>query len=256
MLQIHSVEITNICNLRCNHCPSLGSKYPRGMISLCTFEKAVTYASNGSLLVISGFGESLLHPQIEDIFSIAKAHNVKIDMPTNGILMKRDVLKHLLNNNLTQLEISIHTEKSLGAYKMAYEMIADGYPNVRLIGNVMKCYETKLEKWASNQGVTAEQMSLLRIINMHNWAMNDRAYSEDENKKWQSKCEFLKHNICVIRWDGKVNTCCVDDSGTNYVGHIDDFENLAHKPEQYKLCHKCSPAWFTGEELGVMFQTK
>jgi MoaA/NifB/PqqE/SkfB family radical SAM enzyme len=256
MLRIHSVEITNICNLSCGHCPSKDSKYPRGMMTLKMFEKTITCAAQTSrLITISGFGEPLLHPQIEDIFAVAKAHDILIAMPTNGLLLTQPLLDHMLANNLWQLDVSIHNEQGLAAYKLAYEAIT-ALPNpIKLIGNLLQVYEPMLQKWADKVGVTKEQMNMIQLINVHNWARNERPFSTEENAKWQSKCKFLEQGVCVVRWDGRVNTCCADSEGTNYVGHIDDCPNLTFKPEEYKLCYKCSPAWFTGGELGVQLPT-
>jgi hypothetical protein len=251
MLKIYSIELTNICNLRCDHCPSHGSVYPRGMITPETFEKCLQFINPNTLPIITGFGESLLHPDYDTILGLAKKYNVHMAIHTNGLLLSEEDVALLLDNNIINLEISIHTKKSLAAFKMAYEYIIQRNPKFHLKANIMSCYTDKLQGWINDTGITQDALRRITVINMHNWAMNDREYTPAENLKWQNKCGFLRNNMAVIRWDGRVYTCCVDSEGVNYIGHVDDFPKLTIQKDSYKLCAKCSPAWFNGEIGGT-----
>lgn len=64
MLTINSIELTNVCNLHCGHCPSSNSKYPRGFMSLETFAKALKYVESGAAFNLQMFGEGLLHGEL------------------------------------------------------------------------------------------------------------------------------------------------------------------------------------------------
>jgi MoaA/NifB/PqqE/SkfB family radical SAM enzyme len=221
--------------------------YPRGLITLKTFEQAVkaTATAGQTLIIISGFGESLIHPQLTELFAIAKQHGTYISLPTNGILLTEEKLAHLIENNLVQLEISIHTEKSLAAFQMAYTYINNYKAPVKLVGNMMSCYNPNIKQWAVSQNVPVEILKHVVVVDIHNWARNERPFTQKENNKWQARCRFLKYDVCVVRWDGKVLTCCADSEGVNYIGMIDAFATLKHDKTKYKLCYKCSPAWFT-----------
>lgn len=201
--------------------------------------------------IITGFGETLLHPDYDQLFGIAKRKGIFLRMHSNGLLMEKEDVEKLINNNVKRLEISIHTEKSLAGFKLAYELIAKQHPEIVLRANIMSCYTGQLQGWINNVGLPEEALHRITIINMHNWARNEREFTSEENLIWQNKCAFLLSGAAVIRWDGNVYTCCVDSEGVNYVGHVDNFPTLKLKPETYKLCAKCSPAWFNGEVGGV-----
>ena len=206
--------------------------------------------------VITGFGETFIHPNYDGLFTIAKNMDIYLRLHTNGLKLTRKDLEKLPDYNISQLEISIHTEQSLAAFKLAYETIIPNNPNFPLYANIMSCHAPKLQGWINSVGISADALHRVKMINMHNWAMNEREHTEEENKKWQDKCLFLKYYMAVIRWDGNVYTCCVDSEGVNYMGHIDNLKDLTIEKEKYKLCSKCSPAWFNGEiggyELNVI----
>lgn len=189
MLKIYSIELTNICNLRCSHCPSHGSKYPRGMMTAATFEKCLEYVDpdQSNIInrpIISGFGETLLHPDYDTLFGIAKRKGIYLRMHSNGLTLGKDEIEMLLDNNVTHLEVSLHTEKSVVAFALAYDIITQRDPNIHLRANVMECYLPKLQGWINTAKLPQEALHRITVDILHNWAMNEREYSDEENLKW------------------------------------------------------------------------
>lgn len=255
MLNVHSIELTSVCNLQCVHCPSASSVYPRGWMTPETFDKALDCTipasySPDSPVTISGFGESLLHPQLKELFDVAANKGVYIAMPTNGLLLTPEKLRIMADRGLVRLEVSIHTKTSLKRYKEIYDIVRKEYPYIQYLANVVEHYKDILPQWLQEVELTPEQQQSVLLVREHNWSRNDRPETDYEKQKWQSRCVFLKQRYCVIRWDGRVYTCCVDSEGINYIGHINDFASLTYEGKEFHLCHKCSPAWFTGSPLG------
>lgn len=58
-------------------------------------------------VLMSGEGEPLLHPDIEQMISYLNAHNLKSILFTNGKLMRPDLLKFLMQNNVKQIYWSL-----------------------------------------------------------------------------------------------------------------------------------------------------
>jgi len=225
------------------------SKYPHGLITREIFSKCLDHVDSDQTKdynhpIISGFGESLLHPEYDKLFEMAKNRNIFLRVHTNGLVLNEEKMRVMLENNLSTIEISIHTKKSLLAYKMAFDMIQKINPNVIIYANVLTYNNNDFDVWEKEIKLSDDAMKCVKFINTHNWALNDVPYTRESSEYWQKKCLFLKHNLVVIRWDGRMYTCCVDSEGDNYVGEVSDFDKLEIKPELYKLCSRCSPAWF------------
>ena len=79
------VNVTWLCNLRCEHCYVNQRKE---FMSFETFKKTVDefYAIGGLKLMISG-GEPLLHPQIWEFLEYARKKPFRIVLLTNGLLI-------------------------------------------------------------------------------------------------------------------------------------------------------------------------
>jgi len=90
------VEITTRCNLDCKMCPR--SRYgikPMDM-SLGAFKKILDKLSSVKEITISGWGEPLLHPDLEKVIDYCLEEGKKIKLTTNGLLINDANLKYLI----------------------------------------------------------------------------------------------------------------------------------------------------------------
>src|SRR5512139_3102764 len=91
---IITLENTNVCNLRCVHCPQGQgfpdrSDYHATYMSWETYTKAIDEIAQYpiTLLRYSPDGEALIHPQFLDQAAYAKTKGVKpVGLTTNGVL--------------------------------------------------------------------------------------------------------------------------------------------------------------------------
>jgi MoaA/NifB/PqqE/SkfB family radical SAM enzyme len=75
------IEPTRRCNFNCVHCTH---KDNNGYISVDAFNKILKKHEKCSIVKLQGLGEPLLHPGIQELIDIAKNHDHKVMIITNG----------------------------------------------------------------------------------------------------------------------------------------------------------------------------
>jgi len=71
LTRIHQIELTSECNLACKYCPHPKMKREKNHMSLETYAKALEHVkyfkqfANQPELSLTGLGEPLMHPQLE-----------------------------------------------------------------------------------------------------------------------------------------------------------------------------------------------
>ena len=81
------LEITNVCNLRCDFCP--GTRREPGFLPLEDFQTlAAKLRPHTEYLYLHLMGEPLLHPQLEEILDRAEGLGFKVMVTTNGTLLR------------------------------------------------------------------------------------------------------------------------------------------------------------------------
>ena len=89
------VEITNVCNLRCDFCP--GTARPPATMEPAFFGRVLAQVAPLTRQVcLHVLGEPLLHPQFPEIMALCAEAGVEVNLTTNGVLLGRreDVLLH------------------------------------------------------------------------------------------------------------------------------------------------------------------
>jgi radical SAM protein with 4Fe4S-binding SPASM domain len=121
-LHMH-VELTSFCNLRCPVCP-VGNESlarPAQAISVDLFERLLGQAGKYLLtLALWGWGEPLLHPELESVLAIARRYPAAVLVSTNGQNLDRpNVQKALRNQPPTYLIVAIDglTDETNSVYR-------------------------------------------------------------------------------------------------------------------------------------------
>lgn len=107
-----SVEITTRCNLKCEICPKQSPNYtqPEVDMEFEVFKNISPLLPNIKSLVLSGIGEPLLHPQLEQFIAFSREKlpsDAKIAFQTNGVLLDEERMKKLIKAGLNRICISI-----------------------------------------------------------------------------------------------------------------------------------------------------
>jgi hypothetical protein len=212
--------------------------------------EALKYGTPGEYFSVYGSGEPFLHPKLYEYVAATRNHGYMPYISTNGLLLTEDSLGKLIEAGVRLLQISIHTKKSMEALQLAVKMCGI---QVTVQANILTHFieSGHIEKWCSECEVTTEERAHFRVIGTHNWAGNGAegriVYPEEDIQRRKACCAYMCRNMCYVKWDGLVVSCCFDSEGDNVIGHIDDFPSLEHKPDSYPLCQFCGPNWTNGE---------
>ena len=102
------LEITNVCNLACSFCH--GTKREPRFIATEEFKIAAKKLRPfADYLYFHLLGEPLLHPDLEEFFSIAGSLGFKVNLTTNGTLLRKKERVLIGAESLHKISISLHS---------------------------------------------------------------------------------------------------------------------------------------------------
>jgi radical SAM protein with 4Fe4S-binding SPASM domain len=102
------IEITNRCNLTCDFCPQ-SSRSAQTMTTAffqSVLEKIKPYTD---YLYFHVMGEPLMHPDLETMLDVSFEHGFKVNLTTNGTLIKRIGPNIIQKQALRQINFSLHS---------------------------------------------------------------------------------------------------------------------------------------------------
>jgi organic radical activating enzyme len=104
-----NLEPTNVCQLDCLFCSRQLSKRPLGYLDVSLARKvALEMATRpGSAVRLSGWGEPLLHPRIDQIVETFKSFGVKVKVYTNGLALTPALMDRFIDLELDDLQFSL-----------------------------------------------------------------------------------------------------------------------------------------------------
>jgi len=86
------IEITNRCNLNCAMCPKKFYNLPNENMSLDRFKKIIDKLDGVNLILPVGWGESFVHPEIDQMINYLRKKNKEVKIATNGLLLNNEKL--------------------------------------------------------------------------------------------------------------------------------------------------------------------
>ena len=137
-----SLEITNICNFRCQWCPyTLGRTLARSMKKEEAFYAIDQLKKCGgdqlNYLELNLLGEPLIHPHLFDIIEYAHRQNIKVKIVTNGSLFSAEMIDKLLESRPEIIKISLQALSAEGFNSVRGTPISFN-EYVRRIANLIK----------------------------------------------------------------------------------------------------------------------
>lgn len=213
MKYVYAIEVSGLCNLKCQYCPHPNSKRKKGFMEKKTFIKSMSIVKKlrQDFICLHNFGEPLMHPNLAEFIKIAKKSVKNVVLSTNGILLTREKAISLKNAGLTELYISAHD------------------------------FKTALKAWYNCRGLNL--VKEFRCVFFHDWANTSskkNIFSEIFKKFPKPRqCCFVKNDWAVILWDGRINSCCIDMDGKGVIGSIFEKNPYKNKTKPFSLCKEC-----------------
>ena len=234
------LEITNVCNLRCDFCP--GTRREPGFVTAENFRiLAAKLRPHTEYLYLHLMGEPLLHPQLEDILAKSGELGFKVMITTNGTLLENRGPLLCASPAVEKVSISIHSFEGNGGGAL------EGYLDQCLVfakaasaagkkcalrlwnldgadtrgaslrnGEILAALkETFPGPWKEGRrGTTLAPGVFLEWGEKFDWP--DLAAPERDGPAF---CYGLRDQVGVL-WDGTVVPCCLDHEGDIPLGNL------------------------------------
>lgn len=275
MLKRAYVEITNICNLRCEFCP--GTKRANREMSEHEFRTiAEKLIGTVKYLYFHVMGEPLLHGKITQFLDIADALGFRVCLTTNGTLLSRRGHELLSHKALHKVSVSLHSMEGNGVSDLRryLEEVWEFSENAAESGVIVA-----LRLWNIG-GADEKNGEILAFLEEKlgtpplsmpqprdgNWKLREKIYLEQaERFEWPDLsaeeadvrfCLGLRQQIAVL-CDGTVVPCCLDHEGDIPLGNLltqnlDDvlnsprakalFDGFSNGKPSEELCRRCGYA--------------
>jgi len=243
------VEITNICNLKCNFCPSESLSRTRKFMDIEQFQEVINKIKpHTDHIYFHLMGEPFLNKNLEHFLDISAENDLKVNITTNGTLIQKVKERLIGKPALRQINISLHSfeantiNKDLYSYvKGITDFIEEATSESDIICAIRLWNMNTEELKASNElnddilSMLEENLSLdLRLSeelqHKHNIKLKDRVYLNMAEKfEWPDMdrdvidenvfCYGLRDQVGILV-DGTVVPCCLDSEGNIPLGNI------------------------------------
>ncbi len=156
------IEPTNMCNLTCRTCMRNDWDEPMGRMDEETFQRILTGIQSFPVLptiFFGGYGEPLHHPRILSMLRQAKALGARVEMISNGILLREKVVAELIDMGLDMLWVSID-----GASPESYADVRLGANLPTVIENLNRLHFRKYQAFKNHPAVGVAFVAMKRNI--------------------------------------------------------------------------------------------
>ena len=111
--RIH-LEVTNVCNFKCEFCPDAIMERKRGHMDFALLTKALDEIAENNLAKVVAFhlmGEPLIYPHIFEAIAAAKDRAINLHLTTNGSTfhIRPEHIEKLVSSGIPKVTISLQT---------------------------------------------------------------------------------------------------------------------------------------------------
>lgn len=246
------IEITNVCNLKCNFCPETNRKtaFLKADEFTHILDEIKPYTD---YIYLHVKGEPLLHPNLYEFLDIADMKNFKVNITTNGTLIK-NMGDELYNKpSLRQMNFSLHSFDGNEMFEITKEEYIKNIICFTKKANELTNMFVSLRLWnLEDNNENIKNLDILSILESEfkldykivehmnknrGLKLKDRIYLNHSMKfDWPDLnakedfspgfCYGLKDQVAILV-DGTVVPCCLDNNGTMELGNIFN-ENFMH----------------------------
>ncbi len=256
--RIH-VEISNICNVQCSFCPIV--ERPKEIMAIDQYQKILDQiVALTDDICLHLMGEPLAHPSIEEILKRTSLAQGKVQITTNGLLIKK--LGEMLINqpSLRQINFSLQAfkdnfpQRPLSEYldpiidfsNLCFSQRPDVYINYRMWNfgdesfkeneDLINYLEEKLNWDKLNREVDVSHIKSKKVFKdkklyLHFDSRFEWPSPHFPNRSDRGTCQGLRNHF-GIHADGSVVPCCLDKEAVITLGNAfeDSIESIIDGP--------------------------
>ena len=248
------LEISNLCNLKCNFCP--GTKRPGRRLSVEEFESLLPkLRPYTDFLYFHLMGEPLCHPELKTFLHLAGEAGFKVILTTNGTLLARQQACLLTSPALHKVNISLHAFES-NDLAIPFEQYLDECFTFGKMTGGKKIVVYRLWNQGGADALNDSILERMKHFFPEPWVQErqgiriaDRTYIEHGDKfDWPDLsaaegssrvfCYGLRDQLGVL-CDGTVVPCCLDHEGDLALGNLfdTDLESILSSPRAQSIYH-------------------
>ncbi len=106
------IAITNKCNFNCKMCQRFDLKVRLGDMTVADFKKVIKHLGTAKNIVLTGWGEPLLHPNLIEMIQLCKEKDCDVRFTSNGNLLTAEMGQKLIDAGLNAITFSVDAVKS------------------------------------------------------------------------------------------------------------------------------------------------
>ncbi|GBG55380.1 radical SAM domain protein [Sporomusaceae bacterium FL31] len=244
------VEITNVCNLKCDFCPETRRKAE--FMSVATFEQILDQIKPFTdHLYLHVKGEPLLHPHLGCMLDISYDKGFKVNITTNGVLINQAAELLIQKPAVRQINFSLHSFDG-NQNTISKDEYIDSILRFSTRAILESTIIIALRLWNLDEALSTEDQRIRNLAIIHkieetfelrdkiqsnlseakSFKLGDRIFlQQDHEFKWpdlkereddyKGSCWGLRNQVAILV-DGTVVPCCLDGDGMISLGNIHD----------------------------------
>jgi len=252
------LEITNVCNLKCDFCPETKRKaeFMSEDRFSCILEQIKPFTD---YIYLHVKGEPLLHPALDKFLDISTEKGFKVNITTNGTLINKVADTLLVKPALRQINFSLHSFDG-NQQELSKDDYIDRVLNFARSAALESNLILSLRLWNLEEDLLNEDQRKRNLAIMHKieehfqlsyqiqgnlseakaLKLGNRVYlNQDYEFQWpdlkaeedfaKGSCYGLRNQVAILV-DGTVVPCCLDGEGILALGNIhqESFSDIIH----------------------------
>lgn len=235
------IEISTICNYKCNFCPLNNNSFSRQHTTMSMYlfnkiiEKLRNEANQLTDVTLSGMGEPTVDPDLLDKIEVLNNSGYRVRLLTNGSLLNEKIIRKFYEekHRLESIRFSFHSidrdvyKKLTGATNFHYDLVVDNIenaienrkrsekPKIIITSDLPTEHETCVDELVN---YFRDRVDLIEVWKPHNW-VDWKNYRKHSDKKLKT-CGRPFYGPLQIQVDGTVNMCCFDFNGDLIIGDL------------------------------------
>ncbi len=103
------LELASACNIVCRFCPREDMQRSAGLMSQATFDAVERLIPPHAVIMLSGLGDALLHPQLPAWVELLSRSGCAPCVITNGVRLAPGLQDALIAAGIAQIQVSVHS---------------------------------------------------------------------------------------------------------------------------------------------------
>ena len=234
------IEVSTLCQLRCQGCPMGGTAASGGFMDLALFKSIIDRIDFETTVVLWLNGEPLLHPHYAEMAKYVEAAGLRYYITTNGMIWNEELFELITNKDSFCYQIIFSLDGL--PWSPSIEIARPGTDRVRVLKTIEGFGKLKSSKQAPidmavkicQRGQDWEEIENYIGHWLEKPFVDYVCYGKMLNEETAGgqrtyPCQYFDHNFLILGIDGTSRLCAYNTgicNGANPVGKLGETESL------------------------------